>query len=161
MNAGTDTFTVGQRTPLGGLYYVFQTYLSFDTSAVTGTVSSVTLSIYGQFDNSVTDFTIEARVHDFGATLETGDYVAGASLSGKTLVASRSTASGWSTSGYNAFTSDAAFLTAINQSGSTRLLLCSDRTRSGTTPTTFEMVNGYTAEATDPNTRPKLVVVTT
>lgn len=144
---------------VAGNRYCYESFLSFDTSAVAGVVQSATLSLYGSADGSTVDFVLEARLHDWGATLETGDWVAGADLAAKTLVASYNTAGGWSTSGYNAFTSEAAFVSGINQSGSTRLVLSSSRQRNADVPPNNEYVIFYASEDSGTSRDPKLVIV--
>jgi hypothetical protein len=140
-------------------FYCYEVFIGFDTSAVVGTITSATLSLHGRTDASTTDFTVEARLHDWGATLTTADWVAGGSLGTKTLLASLSTV-GFTTSGHNVFTSEAAFVNNINQSGVTRMLLCSSRMRVGDQPSVSERVHFYTADDADQAKRPKLVVVT-
>ena len=141
----------------GGYY---EGFLAFDTSTVVGTITAVTLSVYGMNDSSVTDFTLEARLHDWGATLTTADWVPGNQLGTKTLLASMNT-SGWSAAGYNTLTSDAAFLTNINQSGFTRVLMCSSRHRLGNTPSGSEFVGYRSANQAGTTNDPKLVIETT
>jgi hypothetical protein len=143
---------VGQQ--VGGFY---EGALAFDTSIVVGTITAATLSVYGMSDSSTTDFTFEARLHDWGATLTTSDWVPGNQLGTKTLLASMAT-SAWSASGYNALTSEAAFLSSINQAGFTRLLLCSSRHRLNTAPSGTEYVGVIAADTGGTSQDPKLVV---
>lgn len=142
-------------------YSCYEAFLSFDTSAIPDgdIITAVTLSLdgTGATDGSDTDFTINARVYDWGASLTTADWIAGASLSGNTLVASRST-SGWSAAGYNAFASEAAFLTAINKTGVTYLVISSSRHEAGATPSGNEYVGFATANNSGTANDPKLVV---
>lgn len=156
-NTGGTSVNVGQVTG----YACYEAFLSFDTSTIPDgdIITSVTLSLdgTGATDGSDTDFTINARIYNWGAGLTTADWIAGASLSGNTLVASRST-SGWSASGYNALTSEAAFLTAINKTGVTYLVISSSRHEAGTAPTGNEYVGFATAEASGTTHDPKLVV---
>lgn len=156
-NTGGTSANVGQVTG----YACYEAFLSFDTSTIPDgdIITSVTLSLdgTGATDGSDTDFTINARVYDWGPSLTTGDWIAGASLSGNTLVASRST-SGWSASGYNDFTSEAAFLTAINKAGVTYLVISSSRHEAGTTPSGNEYVGFATADNSGTANDPKLVV---
>lgn len=142
------------------VFGVYQGYVSFDTSSVGSgsTVSAATLALSCSYDSSATDFTVEARLHDWGASVTTADYVAGASLSAKTLVAHRSTAGGWS--GLQDLTND-AMPANVNKTSSTRLLLCSSRTTSGTAPTGAEYINFYPAEAAGTTSDPKLTVTYT
>lgn len=145
---------VGQRASGNSRY---EGFLSFDTSGVVGTITAVTLSLYGNWDGSVTDFTLEARVHDWGATLATDDWVDPANLGSKTLVASVSSV-GWNAAGYNTLASQAAFLTNINQSGATRLLLNSSRHRLGNSPSGDEYIGFQSADTAGTTQDPRLVI---
>jgi hypothetical protein len=147
----TDLF-VGQAV---GTYY--ESFISFDTSAVAGTITAVTLSLYCFNDTSLTDFTVEARLHDWGATLENGDWVAAASLGSKTLLASKTTV-GINAAGYNDFVSEAAFPGSINQAGLTGIVLCSSRFRTGASPGGNEFVGFRGQEASGTSQDPKLVI---
>lgn len=153
LETGTS-ITVGKdNSPWG-----YEGFIAFDTSAVVGTITSVTLSLRGVVNSLSTNFIIEARLHDWGATVTTADWLARATLGTKTLVASKSTV-GWSTAGYNALTSEAAFLTGINQSGFTRLVLCSDRHRNGL-GSGNEWLAFASADTADTTSDPKLVIET-
>jgi hypothetical protein len=157
-SAGAGSQTIGQHFDATN-YTCFEMFLDFDTSSIpdTDTIESVVLSVYGNANESTTDFTVEARLHDWGPTLETADWVAGADLASKTLLATFNTAS-WTIAGYNDFTSDGAFVSNINKTGVTRLVLCSSRHRVGTTPTGLERVHIYASEQADTTQDPKLVV---
>lgn len=144
----------GQGTPK----YIPEGFLSFDTSAVTGTIQSVTLSLYGINNSSVTDFTVEVRLYDWGTSLTTADWVPGANLAAMTLLASWSTA-GYAAS-YNAFTSEAAFLSNINQSGFTRMVVVSNQTTLGNAPANNSYVGFSRVTHTGTSQDPKLVIVT-
>lgn len=142
-------------------YDVYEGFFSFDTSPVpdADTISAVVLSLKGDDAGSSPTFSLQARVFNWGATLTTADWIAGASLSGNTLVATFAT-SGWSITAYNAFTeSGTAFRTAINKTGTTFLMTCSDQTVSGTTPTdTNQLVNVWMADNAGTTSDPKLVI---
>ena len=140
---------------------VDEAFLGFDTSSIpdTDTVSAAVFNLTSSGDFSTTDFTIEARLYDWGTGLTTADWVAGASLSGLTLLAHRDTASGWT--GNTAYDlTDDAFAANVNKTGTTRLLLCSSRTTAGTSPTidVREYVNAYSADSTGTTADPKLTV---
>jgi hypothetical protein len=156
-NAGT-TFPVGQ-TFITPNYRCWEGFLDFDTSSIadTDTIDSVVLSLWGESNESDTDFTVEARLQDWGATLETTDWIAGADLGTPPLMATYAT-TGFTTGVYNAFTSDAAFVGNINKAGVTRLVLCSERHRNNTTPTGLERVIFQSNEGAND---PKLVVTHT
>ena len=138
---------------------VIEGFLAFDTSSIPDgdTVSAAVLNLTALADGSTTDFTIEARLSDWGTGLTTADYVAGASLSGLTLLAHRATSSGW-TAAYDL--TDDAFPANVNKTGTTRLLLCSSRTTAGTSPTIDrdEYVYAYSADQTGTTRDPKLTV---
>ena len=145
----------GQNGGASGTAY--QAFLAFDTSSIsdTATITAVTLSLWGVTDSSTTDFTIEVRSHDWGASLLTGDWLSRATIATKTLVASRSTA-GFSTSGYNIFTSEAAFLAAINKTGFTRLVVNSSIWRAAGAGS--DLVGFKTSDAAGTTNDPKLVI---
>lgn len=147
------TYGVGQAPT----YYIYEIFESFDTSSVPvgSQISAVTLSLYLSSDTSTTDFTHEARVFDWGASLTTADWIAGADLGNYTLVATRATSG--IAAGYNDF-SDVAFTSNINAGGSTRIIINSDRHRAGTTPTQVETVSWYAADQAGTTNDPKLVV---
>jgi hypothetical protein len=122
-------------------YYCFESFIGFTTSSVLGTVSSATLSAYLFQDNSTTDFTVYARLRDFGSgAVTTGDWVAGASLSALTQLASKGTSGIGSTNAYKTFTSS-NLASNINTSGDTRIILTSSRHEGNNTPTGNEYVS--------------------
>jgi len=164
VSPGADFF-VGQYYFPGDTYTapywdVFLSFLSFDTSGVVGTITAATLSLGLSSDSSTVDFTMQARVRDWGATLEAADYVPGADLGALTLAATLATAGIGAAGAYKDMAENGTNLRgAINQAGFTRLLLCSDLDVAGTAPTGFEyLILHHYAHAT---LKPKLVVTTT
>ena len=151
---------IGQFNDLGetGYYYVWEAFLSFDTSAIgTDAVSAAVLSVTSDIsDNSETDFAIEARLRDWGTTLTTADWVAGASLSGLTLLGSYPTASGF-VPGTTYDLSDTAMAANVNKTGSTRMLLDSSRHVAASAPAT-DHVYIRPADYTGTTSDPKLTV---
>lgn len=139
--AGTGTVTafpnlaprVGQETS----YNVYQGFLSFDTLGIRNS-SSTFLEGFGSTNNSTTDFTIEARLYDWGSTLVAADFVPGVNLAALPLAATFATTSFGSF--YCSFT-DVAIAANINPGGFTRFVLGSDRQRLNTTPTGAEWVD--------------------
>ena len=152
------TITVGQYHDT--TYYVEEAFLSFDTSSVVGVATSAVLSLYLNTDGSTSaDFTINARAYDWGSSLTTADWIAGASLSGNTLRASYGTAS--LAAGYNDFTSEATF--KDNLTNPVRLVLASSRTEAGTSNATnpySDYVSFKSANETGTSSDPKLTIVT-
>jgi len=111
----STTATIGQNYDTVN-YFLYRSFLYFDTSGIPpdATITAVVLSIYGQTDNSVTNFDITVRdgqptyPHD---PLVTGDYLyTNYSGDGGSL----STA-GFSTSAYNDITLNATGRGWINQ----------------------------------------------
>lgn len=152
------TLFVGQ-TALGS-FECKEAFVSFDTSGVAGAVTSATLSLFiNGLELPSTNFTLNARRLDWG-TLTTADWIAGASLSGQTLLATYATSTGTSNA-YAALTSQAAFLTNINQSGTTGIILSSSRHEAGTSSDFNERLGFYSADRSGTTNDPKLVVVAT
>lgn len=165
LTAGTSGtfFFVGQNLKAGN-YSCYEAFLNYDLvggGIPAGTVATAASLTFGLFsDGSVTDFVVEARTHDWGSSLTTADWVAGSSLSGKTLLASLST-SGIA----NPFTltnSGTALLDAVNTAlagdGILRVLLCSDRHGAGTAPTGSELLQVYSTDQTGTTNDPKIDV---
>ena len=132
-------------------YTTYESFLQFDTSILpdTAIIDTVVLKLYydmsiygadpdyGYYMNYVTHV-VEARIKDWGTDVTSADWVAGASLSGLTKVATRSFAGGtYHYSGPKVFTSEAAFAANINKTGITYLILCTDRQVAGTIPTSM------------------------
>ena len=113
----TAAVAVSRATGRGGavVYGVYRSFFYFDTSGITGTVSSATLKLYGYVatDGSVIAVKSTAFGGDGGTALDAADfnnitgYSAGASLSGSATDYSSEITSGWSTSGYNDLASTA------------------------------------------------------
>lgn len=152
----------GQALTAAPEYTCGEAFISFDTSSIPddATIDSVVLHLYGQADFSTTDFTVQARIFDWGGALATGDWQDGTELAALTLAATFPTSS-WSTAGYNEFTSETAFKSNVSKTGNTRIVICSSRQVAGTTPTGNEVVNFWTVDETGTSKDPKLVVTYT
>jgi hypothetical protein len=152
---------LGQQYAAGNFYPtfgVYEAFAAFDTSSIpdTDTVSAAVLNVTSSVDVSTTDFTIQARLYDWGTAVETTDYVAGASIT-QTLLAHYATSGGFTANTAYDFVDD-AFPANVNKVGSTRLLICSDRTVAGTSPTGNEYVGIKSADTTGTTSDPKLTV---
>lgn len=153
---GSASLLMGQY----GAYNIYEAFLRFDTSFLgTDTITSAVLSLYVNNNSSVTDFIAEARLHPWGATLETADWVAGASLSGLTLLATLDT-SAVTGAAYNDFT-DVALPANINKTGFTNIMLSSSNHRLGNAPTADEYLGVDTKANGGTTTGPKLTIVST
>ncbi len=105
----------------GGITYtVYRTFMYFDTSGITGTVASATLSVRGAFSNdgSVIAVKSDAFGGDGGTALANADFNnivgwnATSSLDGlATVYGAQILTSSWNTSGYNNFTATSDLLT--------------------------------------------------
>ncbi|MEU8195245.1 hypothetical protein AB0C10_15840 [Microbispora amethystogenes] len=145
----------------GSTYYCYQGYVSFDTSAIADTddVTAVSLAMWLVTDDSVTDFTLEAREKDWGASLTSADWVAGASLSGLTLMATLNSNGIGATGQYKTFTSQPAFLSATNlKTGVVYLCLSSSRQRAGNTPSGDEGLQLSMADTSGTTQDPRLTI---
>lgn len=140
----------------GPTSYIYEAFLQFDTSSVSGTVNTAVLSVYLAV-NEGTAFTANARAYDWGTALTTADFIAGGSLSGNALRASLAT-SGLSVEQYVDFTSDSSF--ASNVASPVRLALSSSRTESNTAPSGPEDIAFYPADNTGTTKDPKLTITT-
>jgi hypothetical protein len=140
-------------------YYLEESFLEFDTSAIGAgqLVSAVVLSLYNRQTNNVTTaFTMQAKAQDYGVALTTADWMAGDTFAALTTLATCAVPTGIGDARYYDFTSVSAFLTAINCTGVTRLVICSDAFAAGTAPTGYERQRYRIS--TDANQEPKLVV---
>lgn len=131
---------IGSQGLSGATSYCFEGFHSFDTSVLPDTddVTAVAYSVYVNGDGSGVDYTVNARLSNWGATLTTADWVAGASLGALPLLASLAT-SGITDLAYNTFTENGtAFRTSINKTGITYVLTSSSRHEASTAPTGFD-----------------------
>jgi hypothetical protein len=150
------------QTLAGGFYFCWEGFIEFDLSSITpsSTIDSAVLALSpNSGDNDLEGFTWRVRDFDYGATLTTGDYVAGASLGATgTLRAHKAVAAGsWVPNDtYQDFDDDAmAALVTANIGGVIRLIVFTDRHQAGTTPTQDEY--RYFGGVGDPNP-PRLTV---
>jgi hypothetical protein len=157
----TDHLRFGQQKA-SGVFYNYETFMAFDPSPLphqTVVDSIGSFALYGQEDYSTTDFTIEVYGKEWLPAVDLADWVPGASMAGMTLLASRSSA-GWSTTGYNTFTTTSAFVDLINAAIANgtkiQIVVTSSRCRLGTAPTANEFVSCVAADAAGSATDPKL-----
>lgn len=160
----TATFTeVGQEL-FGGVYYCYEAYWDFDTSSIPSgaTITSVTLEGYctSVTTSSSSAAVVNVRVYDWGATVTSADWIAGASVSAQTLVAHSVAIGSLTTSAYNTFTDD-ALAANINKGGITRFILTTDRFEAGTAPTGAPNGGEYASFDTAEGNDPKLTVTWT
>lgn len=162
--AGSGSKTLNQTTLqlpgqqfLGGVHYIDEAFLEFDTSTITGTITSVVLKVYITNVYADNSFTCQARLYDYGTSLTTADWVPGADVSGDTLLATLASGS-MSANAYNSFT-NVAFPANINTSGKTRFYLTTDNFASATSPGSNEKEAFIFQSPTGTNV-PQLVITT-
>ena len=160
---GTNNFSPGQFES-GGEFWCGQAFVSFDTSPLGAgaTVSGAVLSLYDNSDFVADNaFTMEARLQDWGTSVADSDFVAGGSLSGLTLLGSKTSASR-SAAAYNDF-SDTAMAANVNKTGSTRMIVCSSRQTGNNAPSSgqFEYWSFFSAGQAGTTNDPKLVITYT
>lgn len=137
---GTSGAQVGQTVQSPGLgYYCLEAFLSFDTSAVVGTPTSCELSLYAISGDTLAalynNFTVEARLYDWGSTVTSGDFIPGASLGSHPLVATCDAGDFTVADGYVPFAENGSdFIDNLNLAGTTHLVISSSRHRLGTVP---------------------------
>lgn len=163
VTAATDN-QVGQEL-FGGVYYCYELFWDFDTSSIPSgaTIVSATLEGYVVSTNITSSGAgvVRARVYDWSTSVTTADWIAGASVSGQTLVAHTVAMSSLTGSAYNTFVDD-ALAANINKGGVTRFILTSDRFEAGTVPTGAPNGSEYASfSSADGANPPKLTVTWT
>lgn len=130
VSPGGTSLQIGQQEQTGlGQRRCWESFVAFDTSSIASTPTSAAFSLWGLTDNSTEDFTAEARLLDWGTTLEASDWVLPADMGGDTLLATRTSVS-FIVGAYNQFTENGTNLRDnINITGFTRFYIVSDQHR--------------------------------
>ena len=123
---------------------VYQSFLAWDTDGVvpagnTLTDAVIELDVETSEGSATYTYDIWQGASAWLPTLATGDFVAGASLDGGTLAASKARAD-ISAGSYQAWTSEAGIAALINLSGDTEFMLASSRQVTGNAPTGNEFI---------------------
>lgn len=154
---------VGQEFAVDTNYYVVETFDQFDTSGLpdTNVISIAVIEVYGSGLTTVA-FTIRARDKNYGASVNTGDWIKPADASALTLLSSMDT-SELSLSGYVELLPNGDNLkNAINVSGTTYIAFTSSRHEAGTVPAVdplgFEICGWYSSDETGSTKDPKLTI---
>ena len=152
----------------GDGYSVYRSFIVFDTSGITATVASATLSIrgYGANDGSVIAVKSTAFGGDGGTALAAGDFdaitgwSAGSSLAGSaTVYGAQKLTTNWSTSSYNNFTATSDLLTDMKNNDV--VIICfmdytNDYLNSALTSNGNLNCGGYYAESAGTSRDPKI-----
>ena len=155
-----DTATTATGQFFSSTYSVYQQFWAFDTAVIPDDdeVVGVEMSLWMVQDQSLVDFTIEAREFNWGPTLEGSDFRPGSTLGSYTLLATLNTAD-LGSPGYYAFKSTAAFRSVSGlKTGTVYLFTSSSRQRAGNTPTGREWVQFSHAETSGTTQDPKLTI---
>lgn len=141
---GSATVLRGGQTLQSGTAYIYETFLAFDIPGnvpAGATITGIELRLYLYEDNSSVDFILEARTHPWSTGgLTVADWVAGADLSSKTLLATLDTNGIGATGEYKSFTSTAV-LNGWDRANVLEMVIASSRTRAGDAPP-----SGYPAD---------------
>lgn len=158
--AGTNPIRVGQYHD-GTNPHCYELLEAFDTTPITAeaSVSAAVLDLVNQQDATNINATFEARLRDWGATLEAADFVAGSALGGLTLLATFASGAGMATGTLVTFT-NVAMPANIVRGGFTRLLLNTDRHRTGqfVSAGQEEYIAFYAADNAGTSFDPKLTI---
>lgn len=157
---GGGAGSVGQDVSIG--FECDEAFIAFDIGGASipseDSIIDVALQIRQEAGTSVA-FDVEARDYDWGPTLTTGDWVAGADIGSHTLLATL--ASSTATTTTRTFTPSGSSLIAhveANRAGTSRMLLNSSRHRNGDQPSSNEYLTFISANASASTNRPTLVI---
>ena len=166
VNTTAVTDYVGQEyDTVNSNYYVRQYHGEVDCSGLPSGETIDLAEFYWRCasNNSVQDFEMQIREYDWGASLTTADFVAGADRSGDTLWATLDTTIIKSATAALPFTSTAALKTAVGLRGDLRFYMTTDRIVANTAPNTDgsdEMLSVRTGDNTGTANDPVLGVET-
>lgn len=144
--AGTGTYLTAYDTSVyirigqfgyGGYLWVDEGFIQFDTSAIraSSTITNASLETWLTVDGTTTNFTAGAYQKDWGTSLTTADFVAGATDLTSTRMCIFDTSNNATVGAYfswNNVLSD--FVGNINKTGNTRMILRSSRQEAGNSP---------------------------
>lgn len=136
--------------------------LEFDLSVIPSgdTVSDADLDLYGQQDDSSTDFDVLVAEFSPAPPWDATDWQDGTDLAALTDLVSQNT-SGFNASGYNTFNSSSLTTVVDGKASSQAFIVWSSRTESGDFPgaiNTYESVNYYSYGQSGTTQDPRIVV---
>jgi hypothetical protein len=136
----TDQLRFGQMLE-AGVYYGFQAFFDFDTSALGAgaTISAAVLDLFLNDDDDATDHVQTVAAYDWSSGgLTTADWRTNAQLSAMTDVATLTASTAVSAQYYSFSDTGPGLASVINTTGHTYLIGYSNRLKAGTTPTLHE-----------------------
>jgi hypothetical protein len=131
--------------------YITESFISFDTSAL-GSGATVSAAVLNLTHDVGAEWDVEARLRDWGSTLDSGDWVEGGS--GLTLLAHRM---GWDPTPSRDLIND-AMPANVNKTGSTRMVLVSSETRAGSWTAGNRTYSFYEADTAGTTYDPRLTI---
>ncbi|MGW3499368.1 glycoside hydrolase family 78 protein [Streptomyces globisporus] len=157
-----SSVSVGQRKPTASSYDIFEGFTRYVLTSIPSTVQVVSAKIGFSPASTITGTQWDMEVRDFGTwtALSASTYVAGASISGKTLLAkvANMATNGSSNIGYvgsDTLVKRVARLDPFTGSSTTLSTLWnSSRTMAGTTPTTVETYFQFRSVASGSSAQP-------
>lgn len=143
-------------------YTCRELFFAFVTSALTTSalISQTDLSFYAGALSAAQAFTMNVHLKDWSTTVDTGDWVAGASITAQTLLATLASAS-VTQNAYNQWIENSSNLrNNVNVSGTTRMMMSSSRHSGNNAPVLAnqEVCEISFADNTGTTQDPKLVV---
>jgi hypothetical protein len=126
----------------GGFYGILQLFIGLDTSGIpdAADVAAATLRLYPESVAGLTDpwgvrqdFTVQARLYDYGDRVNTYDFQTPSQLNDLPLLGGQGTA-GAATGAAFDIVFDEGQLGYVNKTGLTKIVLCSDRNAANTAP---------------------------
>lgn len=155
----TNVVNNAGQTAGGGTSFCYECFVAFDTTGIGGaSAGELAIAMFG--DQSTTNFILESRLDDWGATLTAADFVAGSGLGALPLLATYDSTVVPSDGAYLVFT-DVALAGNINAAGFTRMVLASSRHRLANAPAGPEYLQLVLADQAGTIQDPKLTIVAT
>jgi hypothetical protein len=137
------------------LYRCTELYIQYNTSAIPGAATIIAVNEYLYVIGYGGSYTEEVRAYNWGASLDTTDWISGADLGGYTLLCSITSPA---VSGYFAFPGNNDFLAYINTTGNTIIIHNSSKHRLGTAPTATEYTTYWSVDRSGTTQDPKITI---
>ncbi|HEY9473081.1 MAG TPA: fibronectin type III domain-containing protein [Mycobacteriales bacterium] len=154
----SDTFQSAGQEKGGSTFFVFEQLESYDTSTVPASGAAVVSAYFSkETDSSASSsWLLVAREKDFGSTVDTGDFVAGASLGTLPFLAQAQMSTALPQP--RIYAGSTELVTRLGSVGPVRALWHSDRQRLGQAPTGTEDAAWWTGDKA--GQEPRLTVLT-
>lgn len=142
-------------------FFAWQAFMAFDTSLVAAVSSAKLVIRINDSLHGATEFDVEARLIDFGATVENADWVPAASLTSLPLLATvNTTAVNANNILVDITETGGSFSNNLNFGGTTRLMLSSSIFRTGPCATGDQSFTFFGTSQTGTVDDPRIVITT-